>query len=602
MGIVVAGITVLWPSDKRRPAEGRPAPTTGSSEHAPTKVAQHFLTAFANGDVPTAASLTDAETTAQAALKDVREALRPTAVSATARSVSVQDAKASASFTVKWQFGGDRAWSYDGAMELVRTDRWRVHWSPSVVHPTLTANQRLGLGVDQPRPALVDQAGTPLLTWDIGVSVLLDRGQAGNLDDVAGRLATALSRYDATVTKKSIVDGSAGLHPGTQYKVTTLSDQDYQEVKPQIYTLPGVSFPTQTSLRGTDPELRSFVMGSLHKDLATRKPGKPGWRVVAVDTTTNSQTVLHEQPGEETPGPVTTTLRPDLQKAAQNALRGQEKAAALVAVKPSTGEILAVAQNAAADKLGDVALLHRMPPGSTFKVVSASAVLQHGLAAADSPLPCPGVTHVGGQRLPNENQFDLGTVPLRTAFAASCNTTFAELAVKLPARALPAAAAQLGLLADYDVAGIRTAAGSVPEAGENNQRVEDAIGQGRVEATPFGMAVATATVASGRSVTPILLRGQETRVSGPLAPPPPGVVAALRGMMREVVTSGTARELARFTGLHGKTGTAEHGAAGQAHGWFVGFRGDLAFAVLVVDGGSSKPALQVTANFLDAVG
>ena len=235
-------------------------------------------------------------------------------------------------------------------------------------------------------------------------------------------------------------------------------------------------------------------------------------------------------------------------------------------------------------------------------MVTASAVLQNGLATPDTPLPCPGTTRVGARTLPNENRFDLGTVPLRTAFAASCNTTFAELAAKLPADALPTAAAQLGLVADYDVPGITTLAGSVPTSPEDAQRVEDAIGQGRVETSPFGMAVAAATVAAGRNVSPVLLRGRRTSVSGAIAPPPATALPALRGMMREVVTSGTAKELAGIAGLHGKTGTAEYQDDGRSHGWFVGFRGDVAFAVLVMDGGSSKPAVRIAGDFLNAVG
>ncbi|MFB9429958.1 penicillin-binding transpeptidase domain-containing protein [Streptoalloteichus tenebrarius] len=603
MGVVVAGISVLWPSDKKGPPPSAAATSTAEQGVTAESAARQFLTAFANGDARTAASLTDAPDTAEAALRDTREALRPASVLTSVTSVSVKDAAASATagYSVTWQLGGERTWAYEGSMEVVRTDRWRVRWAPGVVHPKLAANQKLALRVDQIGPAVVDPAGQPLLAWDVGVAVLLDRRQATNLDDVVTKLSTAISPVDAKVTKQSIVDGLATVMSGQPYEVATLPEAEYQRIKPQIYNLPGVSFQSRSALRGVDPELRSYLMGSMHKALEGKDAGSRGWRVVAVDDASGGETVLHQQEGKATT-PITATLRSEIQKAAQRALAAQPKAAALVAIAPSSGEILAAAQNAAADQLGDVALQKRVPPGSTFKMVTASAVLQNGLATPDTPLPCPGTTRVGARTLPNENRFDLGTVPLRTAFAASCNTTFAELAAKLPADALPTAAAQLGLVADYDVPGITTLAGSVPTSPEDAQRVEDAIGQGRVETSPFGMAVAAATVAAGRNVSPVLLRGRRTSVSGAIAPPPATALPALRGMMREVVTSGTAKELAGIAGLHGKTGTAEYQDDGRSHGWFVGFRGDVAFAVLVMDGGSSKPAVRIAGDFLNAVG
>jgi cell division protein FtsI/penicillin-binding protein 2 len=88
---------------------------------------------------------------------------------------------------------------------------------------------------------------------------------------------------------------------------------------------------------------------------------------------------------------------------------------------------------------------------------------------------------------------------------------------------------------------------------------------------------------------------------GPVAPMSHEVADALRVMMRETVTRGTAKTLAGNGQLYGKTGTAEYSSTG-AHGWFVGFRGDLAFATLVVDADSSGPALDVSGRFLSALG
>jgi len=133
-------------------------------------------------------------------------------------------------------------------------------------------------------------------------------------------------------------------------------------------------------------------------------------------------------------------------------------------------------------------------------------------------------------------------------------------------------------------------------------RAENGIGQGQVLASPLGMALVAATVARGAPVVPELIRGRPTEVLR--AAPAPDAVALeqLRPMLRAVVTDGTATRLAGLGEVFGKTGTAEFTDDGRAHGWFVGYRGDVAFAVLVADGGSSAPALEIARRFLAAIG
>ena len=109
----------------------------------------------------------------------------------------------------------------------------------------------------------------------------------------------------------------------------------------------------------------------------------------------------------------------------------------MLAMQPSTGEILAVAQNAAANAQGAPALTGQYPPGSTFKVVTATAGLDRGLIAPGQPVACPGAFEIDGRVIHNSHDFALGTVDSTLAFAKSCNTTFASLATQMPADALP---------------------------------------------------------------------------------------------------------------------------------------------------------------------
>src|SRR5690606_6206462 len=329
--------------------------------------------------------------------------------------------------------------------------------------------------------------------------------------------------------------------------------------------------------------------------------GVPGWSVLVVDGSGSTVRTLVEEP-PRSGSTVAVGMDRAVQSAAEDAVEPVPQQAMLVAVSVSTGDVLAVAQNPAADAEGPLALTGRYPPGSTFKVVTATAAMAQGGVTVDTPVPCPGTTVIGGRAVPNAGRFDLGTVPLRTAFARSCNTTFAQLAVQLAPDALPAAALRLGLGADYAVPGIVTLTGAVPASSETVLRAENGFGQGQVLASPFGVALAAAVVARGGPVVPQLIRDRPTEVLGPAAEPDPAQLEQLRTMMRAVVTEGTATSLAGLGEVYGKTGTAEFTADGRAHGWFMGYRGDVAFAVLVVDAGSAAPAVQVAQRFLSAIG
>jgi cell division protein FtsI/penicillin-binding protein 2 len=160
----------------------------------------------------------------------------------------------------------------------------------------------------------------------------------------------------------------------------------------------------------------------------------------------------------------------------------------------------------------------------------------------------------------------------------------------------------VGLGVDYAIDGITTVTGTVPPAPDTVKRAEDGFGQGDVVASPFGMALAAATVASGATPVPTLIRGATaTTVTNPPPAVPQPVLGGVRTMMRDVVTEGTATSLQGLGQVYGKTGEAQFGDGTQSHAWFVGYRGDLAFATLVVDGGSSSNAVAVTKQLLAAI-
>lgn len=575
----------------------------------PRPAAVGFLNAVASGDAEAAGRLTDDPAAAAGLIRRVRDELKPRGVALTLAEIHSGEHggnTASASYAAVWDLGGHRQWSYQGNLELAPADTeegWSVRWSPAVLHPRLGAQQRVRLRVVGPDPApVVDRAGTPLLTPQTVVTVALDRGQAPDLPAVAATLADALQPFYPGSTEQSIIDGAGSAPPGQPSVVAVLREPDYQSVRSRIYDLPGVTFPTQQRLLGPDRNFAAQVLPGIRGVVEEQRAEAAGWRIVTVDAVGTEVTELAGEAPRLVPT-VTTTIDRGVQAAAEDALEPVAKPAMIVAIQPSSGEILAVAQNAAADAQGALALTGRYPPGSTFKIVTAAAALQSGKLTPQSPVACPGTTTIGGRLIPNINRFDLGTVPLRTAFARSCNTTFAALAADFEPGALTEAAYQMGIGRDYQISGITTVTGQVPPSESTVQRAENGFGQGQVLTTPFGMALVAATVAAGgQARTPVLIRGIPTGTADAPAKPLPGDVAGgLAAMMREVITEGTGTALADQGEVHGKTGTAEFSATGS-HGWFVGFLGDLAFATLVVDGGSSAPAVAASGRFLSARG
>nr|BFE28128.1 hypothetical protein GCM10010200_003790 [Actinomadura rugatobispora] len=306
--------------------------------------------------------------------------------------------------------------------------------------------------------------------------------------------------------------------------------------------------------------------------------------------------------------PLRTTLDLKVQEAAGRALGDVDKPASMVALRPSTGEILAVA-----NKPGGYnrALMGRYPPGSTFKVVTAAALVAGGVSVS-SPVGCPATTTVGGRTFKNSENEAFGTVPFREAFAHSCNTTMARLTVdRLGEKRLAQVAAQFGFNAPL-ITGLPAVRASYPATGDATALAAASFGQGEVLTSPLNMAGVAAAAASGTWRSPRLvdaaLASQAVDAGGRRPEPQhrlePAVHKALRTLMPAVVSEGTASKVSFPAGTAGKTGTAEFGTAPEGgepptHAWFIGYRGDLAFAVIVEDGGTGAgTAAPVAAEFL----
>ena len=293
------------------------------------------------------------------------------------------------------------------------------------------------------------------------------------------------------------------------------------------------------------------------------------------------------------PQPVRTSLDLHLQRAAENALKTVTGRAALVVLDSGTGQIRAVANQPVA---GLPAAFRSEAPGSTFKVLVALAALQHGYTPS-SPVQCPAQLIKGGKSFTNDELLP-PSLTLAQAFARSCNTAFLTIADTFPKGTLRALAPSFG----FDRNPLLTTGaegGSVPPPAGTSEAYADIIGQGRVEASPLLMASVAAAVASGQWHRPHF--DTTPPAPGDTVALPAGPLPALRQMMSDVVTAGTAATAGLPAGTRGKTGTAQYGTTLplKSHAWFIGYRGPLAFCVYIQTGQSGgRTAAPIAAAFL----
>jgi cell division protein FtsI/penicillin-binding protein 2 len=440
-------------------------------------------------------------------------------------------------------------------------------------------------------------------------------------DQVAAALRTHLD-ISADAARRALAE--AERRPNQLVPVVTVPEVDYELVKDDIYPIPGLSFPKATGREYNGPASVQVLLGSvgavtaddlerlgapyqtgdltghgngLEAAFERQLAGTPSGEVLLAGKDDTEAKVLHRFPGEDG-RPLRTTIDPAAQRAAEHALAPLRKPAALVAMRPSTGELVAVVNTPFNGY--DRALLGRYPPGSTFKVVTAAALLADGLRPGD-PVDCPMEATIGGRRFGNFEDEVLGRIPFSSAFAHSCNTAFVQQAAKrLDGEQLRATATRFGFGVDPSP-GIPAVTSRVPPPADRTDLAAEAFGQGRVTASPLQMAAVAATVAEGRWRQPRLVAGDAGPGSEAPDPLDPKVAATLRTLMRQVVTDGTAAP-ARLPGkVAGKTGTAEFGTGDPlpTHAWFIGFRGDLAFSVIVEDGGvGGRVAAPIAATFL----
>jgi cell division protein FtsI/penicillin-binding protein 2 len=531
-------------------------------------------------------------------------------------------ASATEPFTERLALTGVGTITIKSTLHLAKVQgHWLVKWSPATIAPSLKAGDQLSVHETWPaRAAILGAGGAPLTTMGQVVTI----GVEGARIKDAKAVQAALVAAGATASEASEAIAAAKLHPTYFEPVFTVSQARYNQLEPTIYPIPGTVFQSSNARSALTPGLAAGLVGTVGpitaQELAQlgapydatrvvgqtgleqaderQLAGQPGATVTVVNpsgTKVATVATLPSHPGT----PVTTTIDSATQHAAEAALAGEKKSAALVAVNASSGNVLAaVSVNSGGF---DQALDGGFPPGSTFKVITSTALITHGLTPK-SAASCPGTATVDGEVFHNAE----GEAPVRTllqAFTESCNTAFIQLATgHLSTPDLPAAATMLGVGRSLHL-GLVSFDGSVPQPSDKADLAATSIGQGRVLMSPLAMAVVAAAADTGTVRSPQLVTGASGAAAATTSTLPSDVVSDLHEMMASVVASGTAAGQGLPAGTYAKTGTAQYGTSKplKIDAWLMGFKGDVAFACLVVNAnGNGGPTCgPIVARFLN---
>lgn len=537
----------------------------------------------------------------------------------TATGVQQQGDAATVTLHYSWPLAS-RAWTYDTTARLQRQDKaWHPVWTPSVVQSQLDADTRLVHQQAWPRRAdITGDGNAPLMTYRPVLRLGINKPgtNPGSWASSAAALAAKVG-IDARTYQARV----AAAGPQAFVEALTVRGDNARDA-PDITHIPGATELADQAVIGPAKGFAAGILGTVGPATAEQVSASKGQLTagaltgqsglearydaqlrgtpgdsVAVRPRTGSATGTTVFSTDAKPGtPLRTTLSLEAQEHAEKILSGQRTPAALVAIDPATGDVRAAATGAANAASAD-ATTGRYAPGSTFKAVTALALLRSGMTP-DSQVNCTPTVTVDGRTFKNYDDFPaarVGRMPLREAIALSCNTALIAEHARIDAGKLRAAAASLGVGQDMD-AGLPAFFGSVPDPSDTVAFAASMIGQGTVEVSPLAMATVAASVAAGHTVHPVIV--PDHTGSAPSAAPLTTTEATqLRTLLHAVVTDGSGRMLAGLAD-GAKTGTAEYGTdtPPRTHAWMIAYNSTTAAAVMVFDGdtgsGTAGPLLK----------
>jgi len=532
---------------------------------------------------------------------------------------------ASATATLHWTWPIGAGWSYSTKAPLVSRDdgdSWQVAWNVDIIEPSLAAGDTLHAStVEARRGDILGAGGAGLVTPRPVVRFGIDRLKVGaaQAPDSARRLAQLVGIDPAPYVKQvkaagpkafvqAIVFRRGEVPAGVTSTYTSIKGVDAIADRVPLgitkeFAAPilGTVGPVTAEMIKDNPGVYEVGdeagLSGLESRYDEQLRGTPGLVVTAEDGDGTSRSLFKEPATHGSP--LRLTLEPRLQLLAEDILRNVGPASAIVAIRPSTGAILAAANGPGNNGYND-ATYGRFAPGSTFKTVGTLALLRKGQTPS-SPVDCPTSLVVDGKQFTNDSFYPPsanGRITLATALANSCNTAYINERTKLGDHDLVGAAATLGMGVDHDL-GFPAYFGNVVPPTSETTKAADMIGQGQILASPMTMATVMASVVAGHTVVPQLVRSVDVAKTDP-EPLTGRQDATLKQMLRGVVLDGTGVGLGDVPGppVIAKTGTAEFDRDGKrlTHAWMIAGQGDLAVCAFVDVGqtgaGTAGPLLE----------
>nr|WP_055506702.1 penicillin-binding transpeptidase domain-containing protein [Nonomuraea pusilla] len=571
-------------------------------ESSPHDAVRDFLVGWQTEDYELAADRTDGDQAAvRKALSDTKLELDAASFRFRITSLDVNGEESKADFHAEVDLGENNPlWEYDSVLPLHLVDgRWKVRWSPSVLHPQLKEGQRFAVETNpNGRQPVLDRTGeslqsdTYLYVAGVVPSAVGDRAEevVKELSAVTGyaqdRLLSRIrssppDRFVPLVTfgrsryqsMKAKLDGISGIE--TQSQKQPVDPDDPKQIVGRVSAL---TPETEQKLGGPQRAGDSVGQSGLQRAYQDYLTGSTETKVITLDLKTGKQVAeLKQWPGRKNVS-VKTTIDSQVQAAAEQAVNDTQ-ISALVAVDRSTGEIRAVSTRGLHQEKD--ALAGRFPAGTAFSVVAADALLKAGVKT-NQRLACPAERTVGGARFVT-GQAAAQSATFQQNFAKGCVTALASLARRVDAGQLAKSAKAFGIGQSWRLP-LKSFSGTLPELSGDADKARAIAGQ-TVEVSPLSMALVAAAVASGTWHPPVL-------VTEPASPDPSAEVAQVQQpdpvpLDPQVRTALTAMMRAGAAGTPAQAGTgkvygvrATAGTQDKPMTWFVGWQGDLAVAVL----------------------
>lgn len=531
---------------------------------------------------------------------------------------------------------------------------WQLQILDGDKYKRLSEDNRLRiLKTPAPRGIIYDRNGTPLVKNIpfFSVSITTDNFRGIDMDSLSALLGLTKKEVEEKLTKK---DNS----PFVPVKLKQgLSFGEIARIEAKRSDFPGLFVETEVGREYLFGKVGAHIIGYLGKittsqlnnpDLKHFPPdaligqwgvealfdnqlrGIPGERIIEVDALGRELRMIQERPSVKG-NDINLGIDINIQKAVEDAFG--DKAGALVAIKPDSGEILAleslpsfdpnifsmgIAYNDWKSLMEDKkkpmlnrAVQSQYPPGSTFKIITAVAALEEGIINPDTKINCTGGINYGRWTFGCWKKGGHGPVDFHRAIVESCDVYFYELGRRLGIDKIHkyATAFGLGRETGIELIPVKERRGLIPNAEWKKEKKRlpwylgdtfiSAIGQGYVTATPIQMALMTATFANGGNIYKPSLVKINQAPSGTITLKPETIKMikeALSGVVNE--SNGTAQGARSSLGvIGGKTGTAQvvgkkKGLTGERfmdHAWFVALapvdNPEIALSVFVEHGG-----------------